>query len=220
MSHLILLTFDWVPDLPRGYVRDLRIRWALEEAGLPYEIACVPLEIKTSDHFMHQPFGQVPWIKDGDKSIFESGAILIHLGERSAALMPSDPKGRIETLEWVFAALNSVEMAALPWSLFHFAEDTSNSPGRQHLESFLQARLKHMDAVLAERTWLAGDFNIADILMVDVLRLVHRFNGLAEFSNCRSYMERGIARPAFIKAHADQIAHFAAADEWRAAAGH
>ncbi|AFZ18842.1 glutathione S-transferase [Allocoleopsis franciscana PCC 7113] len=94
MTDLILTTFDWVPEAPRGYVRDLRVRWALEEAGLPYRVNSVPFRDRGSDHFSHQPFGQVPWLTDGDISIFESGAILLHLGERSSKLMPTEPCGR------------------------------------------------------------------------------------------------------------------------------
>src|SRR5262249_32306781 len=120
MSDLILTTFDWVPEPPRGYVRDLRVRWALEEAGLPYRVESVPFRDRNADHFAHQPFGQVPWLTDGDITIFESGAILLHLGELSEKLMPTDPRGRNEAMEWLFAALNSVEMASLPWSMFKF----------------------------------------------------------------------------------------------------
>jgi glutathione S-transferase len=212
LGELILTTFDWVPDLPRGYVRDIRVRWALEEAGLPYRVESVPFSDRNAEHLSHQPFGQVPWLTDGDISIFESGAILLHLGERSDALMPADPHGRSNVIEWLFAALNSVEAASLPWSLFKFSGDTAETPGRKHLDQFLEARLQHMEAVLAEREWLTGNFSVADILMADVLRLVDRFDGLAANPACRGYISRATARPSFVKAHADQIAHFAAAD--------
>jgi glutathione S-transferase len=212
MTDLTLTTFAWVPKLPRGYVRDLRVRWALEEAGLPYRVESVSFGERNAEHFAHQPFGQVPWLTDGDVSIFESGAILLHLGERSDALMPVDRRGRSEALEWLFAALNSVEMASLPWSLFMFSGDKAETPGRKPFDDFLKARLKHMEAVLAGREWLAGAFSVADILMADVLRLVDRFDGLAEFPACRDYVVRATARPCFVKAHADQMAHFAAAD--------
>ena len=212
MVDLVLTTFDWVPDLPRGFVRDLRVRWALEEAGLPYRVESTPFRGRAADHFAHQPFGQVPWLTDGDRSIFESGAILLHLGERSAALLPSDPRGRGEAIEWLFAALNSVEMASLPWSLFKFGGDTADTPGWRMVDQFLKARLQHMEPVLAGREWLAGTFSIADILMADALRLVDRFDGLADSPACRAYVARATARPAFVKAHADQMAHFAAAD--------
>jgi len=212
MAELILTTFDWVPELPRGFVRDLRVRWALEEAGLPYRVASVPFGDRKPEHFAHQPFGQVPWLTDGDLSIFESGAILLHLGQLSAALIPPDPRGRSEATEWVFAALNSVEMASLPWALFKFTGNASDTPGWKFLDDFLKLRLKHMEAALAGREWLAGSFSVADILMSDVLRLVDRFEGLAEYSACRDYVARATARPAFVKARADQMAHFAAAD--------
>ncbi|QRM54066.1 glutathione S-transferase family protein [Sinorhizobium sp. BG8] len=212
MGDLVLTTYDWVPKSPRGYVRDIRVRWALEEAGLPYRVEKTPFRARGAEHFAHQPFGQVPWLTDGDISIFESGAILLHLGERSDALIPSDPRGRSTVVEWLFAALNSVEAASLPWSIFVFSGDTTETPGRKHLDGFLETRLKHMDAVLAEREWLAGCFSIADILMADVLRLVGRFDGLAAHPACRDYVARATARPSFVKAHADQMAHFAAAD--------
>lgn len=216
MAELILTTFDWVPEPPRGYVRDLRVRWALEEAGIPYRVESVPFADRKADHFAHQPFGQVPWLKDGDLSVFESGAILLHLSERSSALMPVDPQGRSEAKEWIFAALNSVEMAALPWSLFEFAKDDSEKKSRKRFDDFLESRLKHLELVVGKRTWLAGSFSVADILMADVLRLVDRFDGLARHPACREFVARATARPAFVKAHADQLAHFAAADKVRA----
>ena len=212
MVDLILTTFDWVPEMPRGYVRDIRVRWALEEAGLPYRVESVPFGARNAEHFSHQPFGQVPWLIDGDLSIFESGAILLHLGERSDALMPADPHGRSEAKQWLFAALNSVEAASLPWVIFVFSGDTAESPGRKRLDEFLNARLKHMETVLAGRGWLAGTFSVADILMADVLRLVDRFDGLVKHPACRDYVKRATARPSFVKAHTDQMAHFAAAD--------
>ena len=212
MADLILTTYDWVPEAPRGYVRDLRVRWALEEARLPYRVETTPFRDRDAEHFARQPFGQVPWLTDGDISIFESGAILLHLGERSDVLMPSEPRARSEVVEWLFAALNSVEMASLPWSLFQFTRDTAETPGRKLLDTFLKARLDHMESILAKREWLAGTFSVADILMADVLRLVHRFDGLAEQPACRAYVERATARPSFAKAYADQMAHFAAAD--------
>jgi glutathione S-transferase len=216
MGDLILTTFDWVPQTPRGYVRDLRVRWALEEAGLPYRVEGGPFATRSAEHYAHQPFGQVPWLTDGDLSIFESGAILLHLGERSGALMPTDPRGRSEVLQWLFAALNSVEMASLPWSLSMFAGDNGDTPGWKRLDEFLKKhRLQHLEPALAGREWLAGTFTVADILMADVLRLVDRFDGLAAYPGCRAYVARATARPAFLKAHADQMAYFAAADQSR-----
>jgi glutathione S-transferase len=188
------------------------VRWALEEAGLPYRVEGVKFRDRDDEHLAHQPFGQVPWLTDGDISIFESGAILLHLGNRSHALIPADPRCRSEATEWLFAALNSVEMASLPWSILVFSGDTGDTPEWKRLDAFLKARLQHMEPVLAGREWLAGSFSIADILMADVLRLVDRFKGLAGYPACRDYVARATARPSFVKAHADQIAHFAAAD--------
>jgi glutathione S-transferase len=211
MGDLVLTTFDWVPEPPRGLVRDLRIRWALEEAALPYRVASVPFRDRGAQHFAHQPFGQVPWLADGDLSIFESGAILLHLGQLSSALLPADLRARNEAVEWLFAALNSIEMASQPWVLFRFWGSTGDASSK-HFDDFLELRLKHLEAVVAEREWLAGTFSIADILMADVLRPVDRFDGLAGSPACRAYVARATARPAFVKAHADQMAHFAAAD--------
>jgi len=213
MADLILTTFDWVPEAPRGYVRDLRVRWALEEADLPYRVESTPFGDRNAEHFAHQPFGQAPWLTDGDISIFESGAILLHLGGMSDKLMPADPRGRSEAVEWLFAALNSVEMASLPWSLLMFTGAARDTPEWKLFDGFLQQhRLKHLEPVVASREWLAGAFSVADILMADVLRLVDRFDGLADHPACRAYIARATARPAFTKAHADQMAHFAAAD--------
>ena len=217
MGDLVVTTFDWVPELPRGFVRDLRLRWALEEAGLPYRVEGVPFQGRDAGHFAHQPFGQVPWLMDGDLSIFESGAILLHLGGLTTALMPADPKGRAEVMEWVFAALNSVEMVSQPWGILKFMKNDDGGPGWKFLDGWLTSRLEHMEAVLTGRQWLAaGSFSVADILMADVLRLVDRFDGLAPYPACRGYVARATGRPSFRKAYADQMAHFARADAARA----
>jgi glutathione S-transferase len=213
MSELILTTYDWVPEPPRGLVRDLRVRWALEEAGLAYRVESTSFQHRGPDHFAAQPFGQVPWLTDGDLTIFESGAILLHLGEKSSALMPADPRGRAKVLEWVIAALNSVDLPSQPWALFRFMGLPGGTPEAELVDGFLKVRLERMEAVLAGREWLAGGgFSVADLLMADVLRPVDRFGGLANFPACRAYVARATARPAFVKAYDDQMAHFAAAD--------
>jgi glutathione S-transferase len=127
--------------------------------------------------------------------------------------MPEEPRGRSETVEWVFAALNSVEMASLPWAFFKFTGEAADTPGSKWLDDFLKLRLQRMEPVVAGREWLAGSFSVADILMADVLRLVDRFDGLKDHRACKAYVARATARPAFAKAHSDQLAHFAAADE-------
>ncbi len=212
MADLVLVTYDWVPEMPRGFVRDLRVRWALEEARLPYRVESTPFRERGPEHFAHQPFGQVPWLTDGDISIFESGAILLHLGERSEKLMPSDPRARVEVKEWLFAALNSVEMASQPWVMFNFMGYTGDTPVWKWIDDFTKLRLARMEPVLANGEWLAGPFSVADIVMADVLRVVDRFDGLRDYPACRAYVERATGRAAFKKAHADQMAHFAAAD--------
>jgi glutathione S-transferase len=218
MAELVLTTYDWVPPPPRGHVRDIRVRWALEEAGLPYRVESTPFRDRQPGHFVRQPFGQVPWLTDGDLTIFESGAILLHLGGLSAKLMPADARGRNEAVEWLFASLASVEAASQPWSFYRFVGDTDETKMRKFIDGFLEARLARMEAVLAAREWLAGTFSVADIMMADVLRLVARLVGLGEYPACSAYVARATSRPAFAKAHADQMAHFAAADRAGAAA--
>ncbi|HEY1426178.1 MAG TPA: glutathione S-transferase family protein [Caulobacteraceae bacterium] len=214
MSELILTTYDWVPEWPRGLVRDLRVRWALEEAGLPYRVETTPFDTRSEAHLAHQPFAQVPWLTDGNLSFFESGAILLHLGELSEALMPTGAHGRAEAISWVFAALNSVEMASMPRALF-FSSERRTGPDWERFDGFFKLRLERLEPVLAAREWLAGPFSVADILMADVLRLPDRSGDLAGHPACQDYLARATARPAFAKAYADQMAHFAAADRSR-----
>ena len=211
-SELVLTVYDWVPEPPRGLVRDLRVRWALEEAALPYRIETTPFRDRGPEHLAHQPFAQVPWLTDGELSIFESGAILLHLGELSETLMPRDPKSRTEVINWLFAALNSVEMAGLPWGLIAWAGEPEKSTEWPRFDGFLKSRLDRLEPVLAARAWLVGDFSIADLIMADVLRFPDRFGGLAGHPAAQAYLARATARPAFAKAYADQMALYAAAD--------
>jgi glutathione S-transferase len=137
----------------------------LEEAGLPYRVQSTPFHDRQPQHFSHQPFGQVPWLTDGDITIFESGAILLHLGELSDKLMPVEPRGRTEAKVWLFGALASVEAASQPWSFFQFSGETEDTPMWKFFEDFLKKhRLVHLEPVLARREWLAGTFSVADIL--------------------------------------------------------
>ena len=166
---LTIWTYDWVPKgtPPRGHVRDIRLRWACEEAGLDYEVRSVPFDNRGPEHFARQPFGQVPFIEDSGITVFESGACLLYLARKSEKLMPRDPKGEAETLEWTIAALNSIEMVTVPWWFIGLSNATSNP-----LEDWVLQRLKHLEAVLAQREWLAaGQFTVADILMSDALRV-------------------------------------------------
>ncbi len=209
-DKLIIWTLDWVPPGPRGFVRDLRLRWACEEAGLPYTVRTVPFDGRETNHLDRQPFGQVPFLSDGELQIFESGATLLHLARKSEVLMPRDPVGEAETLEWVIAALNSVEMVTVPWWFLKMSGDADNG-----LTGWLDGRLAHMERVLGEREWLAAErFTVADLLMADVLRVADlRSHGNRPATE--AYVERLTNRPAFKKAQADQLTHFAAADETR-----
>lgn len=211
---LILHTLDWVPPGPRGFVRDLRLRWAAEEAGLAYEVRTVAFDDRETNHLDRQPFGQVPFLTDGDIAIFESGACLLHLARKSETLMPHDAAGAAETQQWVLAALNSIEMVSVPWWFL-----TLSGPEDNALAGWLDKRLGQLEAVLAAREWLAaGRFTVADLLMADVLRVPKvRTRGRRPASE--AYIERITARPAFLKARADQLAHFGAADRVRSDRG-
>ena len=211
MSHLTIWTLDWVPNGPRGFVRDLRLRWACEEAGLAYTVRTVPFEDRETNHLAQQPFGQVPFLQDGSLELFESGAGLLHLARKSEVLMPRDPAGEAETLQWTIAALNSIEMVSVPWWFLGLSIKENNP-----LEGWLGQRLGHMERVLGEREWLAaGRFTVADLLMADVLRIA-AVRRLGNRPATEAYVSRITARAAFKKAHADQLAHFAAADQKRA----
>jgi glutathione S-transferase len=212
-SSLIVWTYDWVPGAergPRGHVRDLRLRWALEEAGLDYSVRSTPFEPRTSAHLARQPFAQVPFLEDGDLTIFESGACLLHLAKKSEKLLPRDPAGEAETLQWVIAALSSIEIVSVPWWFLRISGDEHKG-----LTSWLRMRLDHLAAVLSEREWLAASrFTVADILMSDVLR-VPKVRAFAESPAIEAYIERACTRPAFKKALSDQLDHFAAGDRQR-----
>jgi glutathione S-transferase len=211
-NKIILFTYDWVPSGPRGHVRDIRLRWALEEAGLPYTVASVPFQDRGPDHLARQPFAQVPFLQDGDVTLFESGACLLHLAEQSQSLMPRDPQGRADTLQWLIAALNSVEMVSVPWWFIGLSQ-----PAENPLDGWLTQRLDRLSAVLETRDWLAaGRFTVADILMADALRVPKLLAWIERYPALRAYVARATARPAFHKALADQLAHFAAADAARA----
>ena len=212
MSELTIWTYDWVPEGPRGFVRDLRLRWACEEAGLSYAVRTVAFDDRQTNHLARQPFGQVPYLDDGELEIFESGAALLHLARKSDKLMPRDPVGEAETLQWTIAALNSMEMVTVPWWFLNICGDENNG-----LTGWMTQRLGHIEKVLSEREWLAaGRFTVADLLMADVLR-VPKVRAFGDRPATEAYVARATDRPAFRKAEADQIAHFAAADATRSA---
>ena len=213
-EKLTIWTLDWVPEVVSGFVRDLRLRWAAEEAGLAYEVKTIPFDDRETNHLDEQPFGQVPYLVDGKIKIFESGAGLLHLARRSELLMPRDPVLEAQTFQWVIAALNSVEMVSVPWWFLEVTGHTENG-----LADWLDKRLAHVETILRNRDWLVGNrFTVADLLMADVLRVAKlRAHGNRPASE--SFIERATARPAFVKAHADQVAHFAAANDRRSKGG-
>ena len=207
---LTVWTYDWVPDGPRGFVRDLRLRWALEEAGLNYSVRSTPFHDRGSEHLKRQPFAQVPFLTDGDISVFESGACLLHIAGKSDRLMPRDAAGEAETLQWVIAALNSIEMVTVPWWFLSLSGDGENA-----LVGWARKRLGQLEEVLRDREWLvASRFTVADLLMADVLR-VPQVRDLAASPVIDAYIDHACDREAFSKAVADQLAHFAAADARR-----
>ena len=210
MSELTIWTYDWVPDGPRGFVRDLRLRWACEEAGLDYSVSTVAFDGRETNHLAQQPFGQVPYLEDGDVNLFESGAGLLHLARKSEKLMPHDAIGEVATLQWFIAALNSIEIVTLPWWFLKITATESDA-----LTGWVTSRLDQLERVLSEQEWLAaGRFTVADLLIADVLRVTAVRNFGARPAS-EAYVARATDRPAFRKAHADQIALFDAADKTR-----
>jgi glutathione S-transferase len=210
MSELTIWTLDWVPKGPRGFVRDLRLRWACEEAGLAYTVRTIPFEDRETNHLTRQPFGQVPFLDVDGLKIFESGAGLLHLARASDNLMPSDPTGEADTLQWTIAALNSIEMVSVPWWFLAISGDQDNK-----LTGWLTQRLDHVEQVLSDREWLAaGRFTVADLLMADVLR-IPKIRAFGDRPQTEAYVTRVTDRPTFKKAHADQMSFFEAADEKR-----
>jgi glutathione S-transferase len=211
MSELTIWTLDWVPEGPRGFVRDLRLRWACQEAGLTYKVRTVPFEGRETNHLERQPFGQVPFLDDGELKLFESGAALLHLARKSERLMPRDPAGEAATVQWVIAALNSIEMVTVPWWFLRMSGDKDNQ-----LTGWLSQRLDHIERILREREWLVADrFTVADLLMADVLR-VSDVRSFGHRPASEAYVTRMTDRPSFKKAQADQIALFETADTKRA----
>jgi len=208
--------FNWVPPFAQGSVRDIRVRWALEEAGLAYDDHLIGPDDQSSPGYRAlQPFGQVPAYRDGEVEMFESGAIVLWIAEHSDRLMPADPAGRAMVMTWLFAASNSVE----PWvgqlagiDLFH-ADRAWAKERRPEVEGFVRRRLAELQTALGERRWLAGDrFSAADIIMTHVLRDLRHTAIVADYPALADYVARCEARPAFRRALADQMKPFQAAE--------
>ena len=206
-----LTTFRSVPSFAVGHVRDLRVRWALEEAGQSYDLRLIGFEDKESPAYRReQPFAQVPVLHDGDLALFETGAILLHLGERHPVLLPRDPAARAQATMWMFAALNSVE----PYvgnlaNLVAFSMDQPWAEAqRPVLEEIALKRLGQVDDWLEGRDYLAGEFSAADILMTTVVRLLDGMGYVERFARLAAWRDRCTARPAYRKALAAQVAQY------------
>ena len=212
MTRIRLTSFKWVPPFAQGLVRDLRVRWALEEAGLPYEENLLNFgENNLPAHRAVQPFGQVPVYEEDGLTMFESGAIVMHIGERSPALLPLDPAKRARARTWMFAALNSMEphIQTLVAIDVFFANEEWAKLRRPSAEKMAQARLDYLAAALGTRDYLEGEFTAGDLLMANVLRFLRHTDLVKNRPALANYQARCEARPAFQRALAAQLANFA-----------
>ena len=210
-ARIEITAFRWVPEFAQGVVRDLRARWALEEAGLDYKVHLLDQQ-RPPEYLLEQPFDQVPILRDGDLQIFESGAIVQYIGEKSEALLPSETRERFRAIQWTYAALNSVEPALFNLVLidvFYAGEEWAKLR-RAGAEEFVRLKLKRVSDWLSDKQWLEGErFTIGDLIMVTSLRFLRHTDIVADFPNLSAYVKRGEARPAFQRALADQLAVFA-----------
>jgi len=203
-----ITAFRWVPEFAQGVVRDLRARWALEEAGLDYRVRLLDQQ-RPPEYLLEQPFDQVPILNDGEVRIFESGAIAQYIGEKSETLLPRDTQDRFRAIQWTYAALNSVEPAILNLlliDLFYTGEEWAKLR-RPGAEDFVKLKLKRLSDWLGDNRWLEGDrFTIGDLVMVTVLRFLRHTNLVSEIPNLAAFLKRGESRPAFQRALAEQLA--------------
>jgi glutathione S-transferase len=207
-----ITTFAWVPEIAQGYVKDIRPRWALAEAGLDYEVRLLSGDEPDGDDYRRwQPFGQVPAYRDEEVELFESGAIVLRIAQRSKALAPRDAQDAAQTQAWVFAALNSVEPRVdnlvMP-GVFHAGEDWV-AGHRPHALRLVDLRLRSLSRWLEGRDWLTGRFSVADIVMATVLRSLAEEPVLAAYPRVSAYLDRCLARPAFAEALSAQLRCFA-----------
>ncbi|MDP3801681.1 glutathione S-transferase family protein [Brevundimonas sp.] len=208
--------FKWVPPFAQGSVRDIRVRWALEEAGLGYDDHLIGFEDQSTPAYRaRQPFGQVPAFSDGKVEMFESGAIVLYIAQNSDQLMPADEAGRAMVMTWLFAAMNSVEpcVAELATIDLFNADKGWAKERRPEVEAMLRKRLADLQAALGDRKWFANDrFSGADILMTHVLRDLRHTDIVADYPALADYVARAEARPAFRRALEDQMKPFRAAE--------
>ena len=206
-----LTAFRWVPEFAQGYVRDLRIRWALEEAGLPYEVVLIDPKIQASARYREwQPFGQVPAYRDDAVEMFESGAIVLHIAGKSQALAPRDEAGRAQVTTWVVAALNTIEPFAQTYIPLAESETRESWEDQQlaAAETLLNKRLSSLSDWLGDKDYLLGRFTAGDIIMGTVLRELVNSGALTRFPSLDAYRRRCEARPAFARAMEGQMSAF------------
>lgn len=202
-----ITAFKTSPDRGRGLARDMRVRWALEEAGVPYNVRLVTFEeMKQPAHKALHPFGQIPTYEDGDVAIFESGAIVLHIALTHPGLLPDDPAAKARAINWMFAAVNTIEPPILDREVAHFTErDKPWHAERQlGLEQRIRARLDDLSARLGNNHWIDGAFSAGDIVLMTVLRRLSSSNLLDSTPNLTAYIARCEARPAYQRAYADQ----------------
>ena len=211
-ASIEITAMRWVPPGAQGLVKDLRVRWALEEAGLDYRVRLIGPE-RPPGYSNDQAFNQVPCLRDETVQIFESGAILQYIGEKTDALLPREPTARFRAIQWTYAAVSSVEPFVQLRALLNvvFADQDWAEPAKPTFEHFARMRLQQLSDWLGDKPWLEGDrFTIGDLMMVTVLRIADRSGQLADFPTLAAYVKRGQERPAFGRALNDQLAVFAA----------
>jgi glutathione S-transferase len=209
-----ITAFERSPDRGRGLARDMRVRWALEEVGQPYEVRFLSFTaMKEPAHLALNPFGQIPTYEEGDLNLFESAAIVFHIAERHAGLLPKDVNARARAITWMFAALNTIEPPILDLQVARFLE--GEKPWAEERQSLIheriRGRLRELSIRLGDADWLEGDFNAGDLLMITVLLRVRATAMLDEYPNLSAYVARGEARPAYKRAFEAQLAAFTAA---------
>lgn len=208
---ITISAFKWVPPFAQGLVRDLRVRWALEEAGLPYEVRLIGREDQASaDYRARQPFGQVPAFEEDGLVLFESGAIVLHIGARSEVLLPADEVGRARAVTWLLAALNSIEIVIqqLAEVDFFHADQEWAKLRRPFVKQSIQKRLGELAAWLGDRDYLEDRFTAGDLMMTTVLRILRHTDLVEAVPTLKAYQQRCEARPAFQRALAAQMAAF------------
>ena len=206
-----ITAFERSPDRGQGLARDMRVRWALEEVGQAYDVRLLSFsEMKESAHRMLHPFGQIPTYEEGDLALFESGAIVFHIAEHHAGLLPDDANGRARAIAWMFAALNTVEPPIVDRGMaWLFDRDKTWYEERMAiLEDRVHVRLRELSSRLGDADWLDGAFSAGDLLMVTVLRRLNGSGLVEKYPNLSGYVARGEARPAYKRAFEDQLAVF------------